>query len=336
MKNFYKTYAIHINWFIIAVLGTILFSLTAFFIIGFIYCLHGHIKSKQSLNKSPFAFFATLHVLPIIISLSIYNYGNPEHINVNVYNSDTTYVLYKDSIINSKRISCDSISVNKFLYHDRYKKFTRYNINIEGIIFAGILNSINDSIAINDSVIGNFYYSQYQPLEVDGFKCGDTLKKIERKPYWDRDLSLLKITKKYVNSNWAVESTTEYKNKSSEINDYELYNIFNNVRAEYRYDKYIKKYTLQMMDETKVDTLEYESDAITLLEAKCKDKAMIDNKLKYSEFEACKNNNSIKTIKILTRPVCGYSKVNLEYERGAVSSTPIKCFNKPNYGWTYE
>lgn len=352
LKEFIIKNKFHIIFIVLMPLCTILFSWISLIITIPIYIIFLYftkrIKVKTDDDKTRLWFFGILYVVAILwwpiqfytnnlsSSFGLTGYKDAKYINVNVYNSDTTNTLYKDSLISNIRISCDSIQTNKRLYYNKYKKFTRYSVNIEGLVFAGILNKVNDSIKQPDSIISENIYVEYQPFEVDDFKCGDTLKLVVNKPYWDRDLSLLKITKIFINSNWLRESSTEYKNQSPKIYDYELNNIFNNTRAEYRYDKYIKKYTLQMMDETKIDTLEYESDAISLLEAKCKDKSMIDNKLKYSEFEACKNNNSIQTIKILTRPICGYSKVDLDYERGTVSSPPDNCFNKPNYGWTYE
>lgn len=274
-----------------------------------------------------FALFCYVFMVMVFLhDTSIFNSYMYEVRKSDYIKEFTTYQILSD-----RRISCNQIirpNEIRTIIHIGYTA-TRYSLfskNSDTVYITG--TDLKRSVTSNDTLIDT--------LRINDVTCGDTVKSIKRKPYWDRNFSLIRTNKKFINSNWTLVDTTYFSNKSSHIGNWELNDIFNDTRAEYKYDKYITKYTLKLMDESKFDTLDTKSDALGLLNAKCKDKATIAGKLIYAEYDACKNNNIVSTIKIKERVVCGYGKVLLEYDRGSVAGTPDNCMYKANYGWTYE
>lgn len=232
---------------------------------------------------------------------------------------------------NIQRISCNqTVRFNKIDtiidtgYVTRHYSLFSPTFEVKNLLYS----YTKSSVTFNDTLIDT--------LRIDGITCGDTVTAIKRKPYWDRNFSLIRTNKKFISSDWELVDTTYYTNKSPHIGEWELRNIFNDTRAEYRYDRYINKYVVKLIDESKSDTLDSKDDAVGLLNAKCKDKATVAGKLIYAEYDACKSNNTVERIKISERTICGYAKVLLEYDRGAVAGTPDNCMYKSNYGWTYE
>ncbi len=265
-------------------------------------------------------------VIAIFINTTVFNsymyelrksdYSKQQLSHIHYY----AYRLSCNEIVNANRI--DTITATGYTA-TRYSLFSN---NTDIVYITG--TDIKRSVTSNDTLIDT--------LRIDGITCGDTVTAIKRKPYWDRNFSLIRTNKKFINSDWKLVDTTYFTNKSPHIRDWELSDIFNDTRAEYRYDRYINKYVLKMMDESKSDTLDSNDDAYGLLNAKCKDKATVAGKLIYAEYDACKSNNTVERIKISERTICGYAKVLLEYDRGAVAGTPDNCMYKSNYGWTYE
>lgn len=245
--------------------------------------------------------------------------------------SDYSKEYAHHTTLSDMRISCNQIihrTQIDTIIHRGYTA-TRYSL----------FSKNTDTLYITDhnfKSVAHYNDTVSDTLRIDGITCGDTVTAIKRKPYWDRNFSLIRTNKKFINSDWKLVDTTYFTNKSPHIGYWELSHIFNDRRAEYTYDRYINKYVLKMMDESKSDTLDSNDDAYGLLNAKCKDKATVAGKLIYAEYDACKSNNTVERIKISKRTICGYGKVLLEYERGSVSGTPYNCMFKSNYGWTYE
>lgn len=173
-------------------------------------------------------------------------------------------------------------------------------------------------------------------LHIENLTCGDTLTKVDKKPYEDKNFSLIRTRKTYIDSNWQLTTNTSYTNKSPNIYDWELNSIFNNVQAKWTYDRYVNKYVVKMIDENKTDTLDTENLALELLNNKCKDKSTIAGKLVYAEYDACKSNNSVRTITVTERSVCGHSNVKLIYDFGSTATAiPINCLGESNLEWSY-
>ena len=259
--------------------------------------------------------------------------------DISIFKSYLIYLRKSDysmQQVNYIRYQTSRLSCNEIVYSTRTDtivdtgytatRYSLFNKNKEVYFITGTY--VKSSATTNDTVVDT--------LRIYDVTCGDTVTTIKRKPYSDRNFSLIRTNKKFIDSYWTLVDTTYFSNMSPHIGTWELNAIFNNARAEYTYDKYITKYTLKLIDEAKSDTLDSKDDAIGLLNTKCKDKSTVAGKLIYAEYDACKNNNSVSTIKINKRAVCGYGKVLLEYDRGSVAGTPDNCMYKANYGWTYE
>lgn len=298
---------------------------------GFCYMIYRSYKIQSRLHDFKgwliFGLFCYLFIVAVflnettvfksyIFDLRNSDYSKQQLSHIHYY----AYRLSCNEIVNANRI--DTITDTGYTA-TRYSLFSK---NTDTVYITGTYTK--SSVTSNDTLIDT--------LRINDVTCGDTVKTVNRKPYWDRNFSLIRTNKKFINSDWKLVDTTYFTNKSPHIGDWELSDIFNDTRAEYRYDRYINKYVLKMMDESKSDTLDNKTDAVGLLTAKCKDKATVAGKLIYAEYDACKSNNTVERIKISERTICGYAKVLLEYERGSVSGTPDNCMYKSNYGWTYE
>lgn len=297
---------------------------------GFCYMIWRSNKIHSRLHDSRgwliFGLFGYLFI--VIISLA----------DTTVFNS-YMYELRKSDYktVDTRRYTSDNrISCNQIIRSNKIDTLinTGYIVT-QYSLFSNNTNRYNNtgtdtksSVISNDTLINT--------LRIHDVTCGDTVKTVDRKPYQDRNFSLNRISKKFINSNWKFVDTTYYTNKSPHIKNWELDAIFNNARAEYKYDRYINKYVVKLIDESKSDTLDSKDDAVGLLNAKCKNKATVAGKLIYTEYDACKSNNTVERIKINKRTICGYTKVFLEYDRGALARTPNNCMYKSNYGWTYE
>lgn len=341
MKVFKKYPKLSITLSIIALLGLCVFTmylthpiitwLGISSVVGFCYMIYrsNNIKSKLHDSKEwlVFGFFSYLFIVAVFITEVTVFKSYMYEIRKSDYSKNfTTYQILSD-----RRISCNQIiRPNRIdtIIHTGYTA-TRYSLFSKNTDTLYITDHIfKSSVTYNDTLIDT--------LRINGITCGDTVTAIKRKPYWDRNFSLIRTNKKFINSDWKLVDTTYFTNKSPHIGYWELHAIFNDTRAEYRYDRYINKYVVKLIDELKSDTLDSKDDAYGLLNAKCKDKATVAGKLIYAEYDACKSNNTVERIKISERTICGYAKVLLEYERGSVSGTPDNCMYKSNYGWTYE
>lgn len=287
-------------------------------------------KSNDAKNRIGFG------VVTLIIGVLLFLFAwgantNDELFNAYMYRGVYTTSSKTDTILENNRISCVQIQhgVNRTVLDTTitiYKKYALFTPN--SFDTTKKENKRYPIIVVGDTL--------NDTLVIDNVTCGDTIKHINRKSYTDRNFSLIKTNKKYINSKWQLDDTTYYTNQSPKINSWDLRKIFNNARAEYRYDTYITRYTVKLIDESKIDTLDSKQEAVELLSKKCKDKSTIAGKLVYAEYDACKNNNNVLSIKIETRKVCGYSTINIEYDRGVVSPTPYSCWDKLNSGWYYE
>lgn len=308
-----------ITWVLISITG------------GFCYMIYSSNKIKSRLYDSigwlVFGLFCYLFIVAIFLTETTVF----KSYIFDLRNSDYSKEYAHYTKLSDMRISCNQIihrTQIDTIIHRGYTT-TRYSLFSKNTDTLYITDRNFKSVALyNDTLIDT--------LRIDGVTCGDTVTAIKRKPYRDRNFSLIRTNKKFINSYWKLVDTTYFSNKSSHIGNWELNYIFNDTRAEYKYDKYITKYVVKLIDELKSDTLDSKDDAYGLLNAKCKDKATVAGKLIYIEYDACKSNNTVERIKISKRTFCGYAKVFLEYERGSLSTTPYNCMFKSNYGWMYE
>ena len=184
------------------------------------------------------------------------------------------------------------------------------------------------------SVTTNNKANTFSPIFTEGFKCGETITSKEYKPYFDKNLSAIKVTEKFYNDKFEPITKIYYKNVGSNISKSKLEKYFNNkINAFWTNDVSYNKYVVKLIDEKNSITVDTKKEAIELLSNKCKDKATIAGKLIYSEYDACKNNNTIQDTIITQNEQCGKTKVKLSYYRGLVSDMPNQC--NYNASWTY-
>jgi hypothetical protein len=229
-----------------------------------------------------------------------------------------------------QRVSCDSISFATQGVKFQDSLMISKRIHITGTWMFGYTKRDTIRYTYKISRKDLSYINMASPLE--NF-CGDTIVSKKYKPYEDRNFSLIKVNKKYYDANYKLVDTTYYQNLSPKIGVWELEDIFKGTKAEWKHSIRVTKYTLAMLDGDKVDTLYTKEDAQSLLEAKCKDRATVEQRLIYAELDACLKNNKIQRIHVQEERGCGSNSVRLSYARGSVSSYPYRC--NESAGWTY-
>lgn len=200
-----------------------------------------------------------------------------------------------------------------------------------------MLDFTRDSSVYTDKIVASAdTLLTYDPLTIDSLRCGDTVVVSKQSiPYDDRNASLTRINRRYIEAGkWAVKEDTIYRNRSPQVEDWEINDLFTKKRAQWHHTIRDTKYTLSLLHENKVDTLDSREDAQGLLEAKCKDAATKKKEFSYAEFNACRSNGSITKIKVPRGEVCGYAPVIISYGRGTLSSQPYGCWGSSQ--WVYE
>lgn len=231
-----------------------------------------------------------------------------------------------------QRVSCDSVSsaAQTVKYQDSLTIYKR--IHLTGTWMFGYTKRDTIRHTYKISRKDPSYINVASPLE--NF-CGDTIVSKKYKPYEDRNFSLIKVNKKYYDANYRLVDTTFYRNRSPQIHDLDLIHLFTKKQAPWYHTVRDNKYTLSLLHENKVDTLDSREDAQGLLEAKCKDAATKKKEFSYAEYNACKGNGDITKIKVSRIETCGYASVRISYGSGAISSRPYGCWGS-TAGWWYE
>lgn len=282
------------------------------------------IAIKERTGESWFWFICSLIWLGFWCGVSV---SEAEYMFERHYDKIT---IKSDTVMVSKRISCTQVQndaeriVTDYIY-DVYKLYSLFTPN---------MYYIKDTIVNSYTLKGSSRLTN-DTLHIENLTCGDTLTKVDKKPYEDKNFSLIRTRKTFIDSNWQLTTDTSYTNKSPNIKDWELNKIFNNVKAKWIYDRYVNKYVVKMIDENKSDTLDTENLALEFLNKICKGKSTIAGKLVYTEYDACKSSNSVSTIKVIGRSICGHSNVKLIYDFGSTATAPYNCLGESNVEWFY-
>lgn len=266
-----------------------------------------------------FLFLQSLLIMSVILLI------DPVNKPMRTPDKTASVKIAADTVVS--RVSCDSTM--QVITHRKITDSTivalMWDFTRDTSVYTGLVVASADTLLT------------YDPLTIDSLRCGDTVVVSKQSiPYYDRNASLARINRKYIEAGkWAVKEETFYRNRSPRIDDLDLIHLFTKKQAQWYHTVRDNKYTLSLLHENKVDTLDSREDAQGLLEAKCKDAATKKKEFSYAEYNACKGNGDITKIKVSRIETCGYASVRISYGRGAISSRPYGCWGS-TAGWGYE